>query len=91
MHIEDIQRLVTEIETLKVVLHLVMSRGGDLIPVRWRNYMSMVSVPLHKYVLVAVSECLQQIKLGTKPRHCHKDSNNFFFHQLRCNIFEQKL
>ena len=42
-HIEDTQRLVKEIEMLKVVLLLVISRGGDLIPARWRNYMSMIN------------------------------------------------
>jgi hypothetical protein len=29
MYIEDTQRLVTEIEMLKVVLHLMVSRGGE--------------------------------------------------------------
>jgi hypothetical protein len=30
MHMEDTQRLVTEIEMLKVVLHLMVSRGGEI-------------------------------------------------------------
>ena len=31
MHIEDTQRLVTEIEMLKVVLYLVCRNGGDTV------------------------------------------------------------